>query len=172
MHKQVSSLLANGSSPGRLAEYTALLAQRGENIRAIGGSEWNHHAAVAVLLDDRPGRDEGDLAEWLSDRKFPTVKIFTAEAILSDVSGSLATAAALIAKEGLNILTVLVADTHLEVGLVSFGFATEDEARRARVALGDDLAVPPHTLTHAWQDHEAWDQGNPDKPDPRNPSGG
>ena len=52
MHKQVSSLLSDGGSPGKLAEYTQIIADKGGNIRSIGGAEWAGTGAVAVLLDD------------------------------------------------------------------------------------------------------------------------
>ena len=165
MHKQVSSLLADGGSPGQLARYTQLLASRKVNIRAIGGAEWNHHGAVAVLVDDRT--DEDELAEWLTGQDFPSVPIFAAEAVLPDVPGSLANAATRLGD--LNILTILVADTHGGVGLVSFGFGSSEEADQARDLLGD-LAVPVHGLTAAWNAHEVWDGTNPNpQPDPHNP---
>jgi hypothetical protein len=166
MHKQVSSLLANGGSPGQLAKYAHALADAGVNIRAIGGSEWEHRGAVAVLVDD--STDEEELLKALGD-EFPSRWLYCAEAVLPDEPGSLATAADRIGDK-LNILSVLVADTHLGVGLVSFGFETEREAEAARANLGNYAVEEVHDLTRAWAEHEAWDQSNPDKPDPRHPS--
>ncbi len=165
MHKQLNSLLSNGGSPGKLAEYTRLLAERGENIRAIGGAEWDGRGAVAVLLDDKA--NEAEVAGWLTERGFQSVEIHAAEAVLPDVPGSLARAAA--ALGDLDIATILVADSHGKNALVSFGFATEDEAIEARNRLGA-FAVEPHVLTKAWKAHEKWDKSNPNpKPDPFHP---
>jgi hypothetical protein len=165
MHKQLSSLLSNGGSARKLAEYTRFLAKSGVNIRAIGGAEWDGKGAVAVLLDD--SANEAEIAETLAAEGFPTVPIHAAEAVLPDIPGSLATAAELI--DDLDILTILVPDTHGKVALVSFGFATEDEATEARKRLGD-FAVRPHALTKAWKAHEKWDRANPTpKPDPKHP---
>jgi hypothetical protein len=171
MHKQLSSLLSNGGSPGQLADYARKLANRGINIRAIGGSEWDHRGAVATLIDSDV--DDAEITDWLAGNGYPTRVIFAAEAVLTDEQGSLATAAELIGgpDNDLNILTILVADTHGGVGLVSFGFETEAEADSARERLGD-LAVERHGLTAAWQDHEAWDKSNRNpRPDPHHPHG-
>jgi hypothetical protein len=165
MHAQVSSQLSAGGSPGKLAQYTRILADK-VNIRAIGGSEWDGQGAVAVLVDG--DMNESDLAELLTEQGFPSVPIFAAEAVLPDKPGSLATAAELIGD--LNILTILVADTHGGVDLVSFGFATPEEAEDARGRLGDLAATKPHNNTYAWEAHEAWDADNPTpRPDPLNP---
>jgi hypothetical protein len=167
MHQQLSSLLAAGGSPGQLAKFARQLAERGVNIRAIGGSEWDHQGAVATLIDNDVDGDE--LTDWLAGQGYPTRLIHAAEAVLPDEPGSLATAAERIGD--LNILTVLVADTHGGVGLVSFGFETHDEADTARERLGD-FAVPEHDLTAAWQDHEDWDGQNPNpRPNPHEPHG-
>lgn len=155
MHKQLSSQLSAGGSPGKLAQYTRILADNGANIRSLGGSEWDGQGAVAVLID---GDTDQTLIDTLTDQGFPTVEIFAAEAVLPDAPGSLADAAERLGD--LNILTVLVADTHLGQGLVSFGFGTQDEAKEARRLL-DDLGRDEHALTAAWQAHEDWDQSNP-----------
>ena len=166
MHAQVSSQLSAGGSPGKLAQYTRILERQGANIRAIGGSEWDGHGAVAVLVDG--DMNASDLAEALSAEGFPSVPIFGAEAVLPEERGSLATAAERIGD--LNILTILVADTHGGVGLVSFGFATKDEADEAHNRLGDLAAKEEHNNTKAWQAHEDWDATNPNpRPDPLNP---
>jgi hypothetical protein len=166
MHAQVSSQLSAGGSPGKLAQYTRILERQGANIRAIGGSEWDGHGAVAVLVDG--DMNESQLAEALSAEGFPSVPIFGAEAVLPEERGSLATAAERIGD--LNILTILVADTHGGVGLVSFGFATKDEADEAHNRLGDLAATAEHNNTKAWQAHEDWDATNPNpRPDPLNP---
>ena len=166
MHAQVSSQLSAGGSPGKLAQYTRILADRGVNIRAIGGSEWGGQGAVAVLADG--DMNESELAEVLSAADFPSVPIYGAEAVLPDAPGSLATAAERIGD--LNILTILVADTHGGVGLVSFGFATKVEADEAHNRLGDLAATREHNNTKAWQAHEDWDATNPNpRPDPLNP---
>jgi hypothetical protein len=159
MHKQVSSLLADGGSPTKLAQYTAIIAGQGLNIRAIGGSEWEGHGAVALLVDHDDGHDEvvDDLVTVLNDSDFPSTVIWAAEAILDDHSGSLAAACEAIGD--LNILSVLVMDTHLKRGLVSFGFSTHDEADEARSRLGN-MALLEHELTRAWQDHEDFDQAH------------
>jgi hypothetical protein len=165
MHAQVSSQLSAGGSPGKLAQYTRILADRA-NIRAIGGSEWDGHGAVAVLVDG--DMNEEELARALTAEGFPSVPIFGAEAVLPDERGSLATAAERIGD--LNILTILVAVTHGGVGLVSFGFATKDEADEAHNRLGDLAATAEHNNTKAWQAHEDWDATNPNpRPDPLNP---
>jgi hypothetical protein len=166
MHKQVSSLLANGGSPGQLARYARALARAGVNIRAIGGTEWNHQGAVAVLVDD--SIDENELVTLLGE-EFPSRVMYCAEAVLPDERGSLAAAAERITDK-LNILSVLVADTHLGVGLVSFGFETEAEAEQARANLRDYAVQEPHDLTRAWAEHDAWDRSNPNPPDARHPS--
>jgi hypothetical protein len=166
MHAQVSSQLSAGGSPGKLAQYTRILADRKLNIRAIGGSEWGGQGAVAVLVDG--DMNESELAETLTEADFPSVPIYAAEAVLPDVEGSLATAAERIGD--LNILTILVADTHGGVGLVSFGFETRHEANEARRRLGDLAVKREHDLTRAWQAHEDWDATNPNpRPDPANP---
>jgi hypothetical protein len=55
--------------------------------------------------------------------------------------------------------------------MVSFGFETQAEADEARRRLGD-LALEPHELTAAWEDHEDWDNMNANpRPDPRHPHG-
>jgi hypothetical protein len=163
MHKQVSSLLADGGSPGKLAQYTAIIAGQGLNIRAIGGTEWEGHGAVALLVDHDDDHDEvvDDLDNLLNDSDFPSTVIWAAEAILDDQSGSLAAACDAIGD--LNILSILVMDTHLKRGLVSFGFATHDEADEARSRLGA-LALPEHGLTKAWQDHEDFDEAHSTPP--------
>jgi len=167
MHQQLSSLLAAGGSPGQLAKYARQLAERGVNIRAIGGSEWDHQGAVATLIDGEV--DGAELTDWLAGQGYRTRLIHAAEAVLPDEPGSLATAAERIGD--LNILTVLVADTHGDVGLVSFGFETHDEADTARQRLSD-FAVPEHDLTAAWEDHQDWDRRNPnERPDPHHPHG-
>ena len=167
MHAQVSSQLSAGGSPGKLAQYTRILQRQGANIRAIGGSEWDGQGAVAVLVDG--DMKESELAELLTEQGFPSVPIYGAEAVLPDEPGSLATAAERIGDD-LNILTILVADTHGGVGLVSFGFATQEEAEDARGRLGDLAATKPHNNTLAWQAHEDWDATNPNpRPDPLNP---
>ena len=166
MHAQVSSQLSAGGSPGKLAQYTRILADHEMNIRAIGGSEWDGQGAVAVLVDGDMNEDE--LAEVLIAEGFPSVPIYGAEAVLPDAPGSLATAAELIGD--LNILTILVADTHGGVGLVSFGFAEKREADEARRRLGDLAVKREHDLTKAWQAHDDWDATNPNpRPDPANP---
>jgi hypothetical protein len=166
MHAQVSSQLSAGGSPGKLAQYTRILADRGVNIRAIGGSEWGGQGAVAVLADG--DMNESELAEALSAADFPSVPIYGAEAVLPDEPGSLATAAERIGD--LNILTILVADTHGGAGLVSFGFETKREANEASRRLGDLAVKREHDLTRAWQAHEDWDATNPNpRPDPANP---
>jgi hypothetical protein len=166
MHAQVSSQLSAGGSPGKLAQYTRILADRSLNIRAIGGSEWGGQGAVAVLVDG--DMDESELAEALTAADFPSVPIYAAEAILPDETGALATATERIAE--LDIQTILVADTHGGVGLVSFGFATKHEASEARRLLGDLAVKHEHDLTRAWQAHEDWDATNPNpRPDPANP---
>jgi hypothetical protein len=166
MHKQVASLLSAGGSPGKLAAYTRIIANNGGNIRAIGGSEWEGTGAVAVLLDD--GADENAILEALNGNEFPSRVIFAAEAVLTDTEGSLADACDLI--DDLNIASILVADSHGGKGLVTFGFESEADAEEATRRLGG-LAVPPHTLTAAWEAHEAWDANNPNQPppDPANP---
>jgi hypothetical protein len=157
MHQQLSSMLSAGGTPGKLAQYTKILADQNVNIRAIGGSEWNGNGAVAVLVDDNV--DQQALIDTLEGEGFPSVPIFAAEAVLPDEVGALADAASRIGDD-LNILTVLVADTHMGHGLVSFGFATEAEAETARDRLGD-LGRRSHSLTAAWQAHEDWDRTNP-----------
>ena len=167
MHAQVSSQLSAGGSPGKLAQYTRILANQNVNIRAIGGSEWDGQGAVAVLVDG--DMNESELAEALSAEGFPTVPIYGAEAVLPDEPGALATAAERIGDE-LDILTILVADTHGGVGLVSFGFATKREANDASRRLGDLAVRREHDLTRAWQAHEDWDATNPNpRPDPASP---
>ena len=156
MHKQLSSQLSAGGSPGKLAQYTRILADKGANIRSLGGSEWDGHGAVAVLIDG--DADEQELIAALKDQGFPTVEIFAAEAVLPDNPGSLADAAVRIGD--LNILSILVADSHMGQGLVSFGFASQDEADEARRLL-EDFGREPHSLTAAWQAHEEWDRSNP-----------
>lgn len=159
MHKQVSSLLSDGGTPGQLAKYARAIANAGVNIRAIGGSEWDHRGAVAVLVDENT--DEEALLSVLQGANFPSRWIFCAEAVLPDEPGSLATAAERI--DDLDILSILVADTHGGVGLVSFGFETESEAATARDRLGN-YAVDEHVLTASWQAHEDWDRTNPNPP--------
>lgn len=167
MHKQVSSRLSDGGSPGKLAEYTRIIAEKGGNIRSIGGAEWDGRGAVAVLLDDMPSAKFDGILEELNRLEFPSVEIFTAEAVLPDEVGSLA--AACTAIDNLNIASILVIDTRLGKGLVTFGFESEDDAILARTRL-DNVAVPEHTLTAAWAAHEAWDASNPNPaPDPANP---
>jgi hypothetical protein len=169
MHKQVASMLAVGGSPGQLAKYTRLLAEKGLNIRSIGGAEWNHHGAVGTLVDNDLADDELEvLVKELEGEGFPSIVIHAAEAVLPDVPGALADACDRLAD--LNIATILVVDTHGGNGLVTFGFATADEAETALDLLGD-LAVPPHALTTAWDEHEQWDRDNPNQPppDPHNP---
>ena len=164
MHKQVSSVLSAGGSPGKLASFTSIVAGQGANIRAIGGAESEGHGAVALLVEDI---DEDELVDVLNQNDFPSTVLFAAEAVLDDQSGALATACDLLA--ALDIQSILVADTHLGKGLVSFGFASQQEADDARALLGG-LAVPEHTLTAAWAAHEAWDRANADSPpDPFNP---
>jgi hypothetical protein len=168
MHQQLSSLLSAGGSPGQLADYTRQLAARGVNIRAIGGSEWDHRGAVATLIANDVDGDE--LSGWLEGKGYPTRVIYAAEAVLPDEVGSLATAAERIGD--LNILTILVADTHGGVGLVSFGFETHDEANTARERLGDLAVDEEHDLTAAWEDHEDWDGKNTaPRPNPKHPHG-
>jgi hypothetical protein len=166
MHKQVSSLLSDGASPGELAKYARLLERRGANIRSIGGSEWARRGAVAVLVDDSV--NVAELAEGLTEDGYQSREIFCAEAVLADRPGSLADAAEAIGD--INILTILVADTHGGAGLVSFGFASQEDADAAKERLGA-VVVPEHGLTRAWQAHEDWDRANPNQPppDPRNP---
>jgi hypothetical protein len=169
MHKQVASMLAAGGSPGQLAKYTRLLAEKGLNIRSIGGAEWDHHGAVGTLVDNDLADDELEtLVKELEGEGFPSIVIHAAEAVLPDVPGALADACDRLAD--LNIATILVVDTHGGNGLVTFGFATADEAETALDLLGD-LAVPPHGLTAAWDEHEEWDRDNPNQPppDPHNP---
>lgn len=164
MHKQVASMLAAGGSPGQLAKYTRLLAQKGLNIRAIGGAEWDHHGAVGTLIDNDLADDELEaLVEDLEGEGFPSMVIFAAEAVLPDTPGALADACDLI--DDLNIATILVVDTHGGNGLVTFGFATAVEAETALDRLAD-FGVPPHTLTAAWTNHEEWDRNNPNQPPP------
>ena len=164
MHKQVSSRLSAGGSPGKLAQYTRILANQGVNIRSIGGAEWDGHGAVALLVDD--GVDENVLIDALNGEGFPSTLIYAAEAVLFDREGALADACEAIGD--LNIASILVADTHGGYGLVTFGFESEADAEEALTRLGD-IAVPPHTLTAAWQAHEQWDRENPNQPPP-NPS--
>jgi hypothetical protein len=169
MHKQVASMLAAGGSPGQLAKYTRLLAEKGLNIRSIGGAEWDHHGAVGTLIDNDLADDElEELVRDLASEGFPSRVIFAAEAVLPDTPGSLADACDRIGD--LNIATILVVDTHGGNGLVTFGFETADEAETALDRLGD-FAVAPHTLTAAWANHEEWDRNNPNQPppDPHNP---
>ena len=167
MHKQVSSRLSDGGSPGKLAQYTAIIADKGLNIRSIGGAEWDGTGAVAVLLDDMTNAEFADLIDVLNNSDFPTVGIWTAEAVLDDGVGALAAACQAI--DDLNIASILVADTHGGKALVTFGFESESDADEARTRL-DTVAVEPHTLTAAWQAHEAWDAANPNPaPDPANP---
>ena len=164
MHRQVNSLLSTGRSPGKLADYTRKLADRGVNIRAIGGAEWDGMGAVAVLVDDRT--NEAELADWLGTQGYPSRTIFAVEAVLDDKPGALAEACETIGDR--NIASILVVDTHLGYGLVTFGFEKQADASAARQAL-KGLALEPHKLTAAWQAHEDWDQGNPNPPDPRHP---
>ena len=172
MHKQVSSLLSAGGSPGKLAKYTRLLANQGVNIRAIGGAEWKGKGAVALLVDD--DADENALLEVLNGEGFPSTVIYAAEAVLPDHPGALADACEAI--DDLNIASILVADTHGGRGLVTFGFESEADAETALARLGsvdDDppgVGVPSHTLTAAWAAHEAWDATNTNPaPDPAHP---
>jgi hypothetical protein len=163
MHRQVNSLLSNGGSPGKLAQYTRELATQGVNIRSIGGAEWGGTGAVAVLVDE--GTNEVQLAEALTAAGFESVPIYAAEAIMPDEPGALAGACEAIGD--LNIASILVADTHGGVGLVTFGFESQDDAREAERRLGD-IGVKPHKLTRAWQAHEDWDATNPNpRPNPR-----
>jgi hypothetical protein len=169
MHKQVASMLAAGGSPGQLAKYARMLAERGLNIRSVGGAEWNHHGAVGTLIDNDLADDELDaLVKELDAEGFPSIVIHAAEAVLPDTPGALADACERIGD--LNIATILVVDTHGGNGLVTFGFATADEAAAALDRLGD-FGVAPHTLTASWAAHEQWDRENPNQPppDPRNP---
>jgi hypothetical protein len=167
MHKQVSSLLSAGGSPGKLALYTQIIADKGGNIRSIGGSEWDGTGAVAVLLDDMADEAFDELVEVLNASDFPTTTIWTAEAVLDDAVGNLAEACRAI--DDMNIASILVTDSHGGKGLVTFGFESEGDAEEARSRLGD-LAVPAHTLTAAWEAHEEWDDSNPNpRPDPANP---
>lgn len=169
MHKQVASQLAAGGSPGQLAKYTRILAEKGLNIRSIGGAEWDHHGAVGTLVDNDLADDDLEaLVEELGSAGFPSVVIFAAEAVLPDTPGSLADACEAIGD--LNVASILVADTHGGNALVTFGFATPGEAEEALNRLGD-MGVAPHTLTAAWAAHERWDAGNPNQPppDPANP---
>jgi hypothetical protein len=165
MHSQLSSELSTGGSPGRLAEYTKLLSIEGANIRAIGGAEVGGRGGVAVVLHNDLNQGEMNaLAEKLTGGGFPTVHIFAAEAVLPDEVGALANATALLAE--LNILTILVIDSHGGNGWVTFGFGSHQEANEARGLLGD-LAVREHGLSDAWDEHEAWDGSNPNpRPDP------
>jgi hypothetical protein len=162
MHRQVNSLLSNGGSPGKLAEYTRKLADRGVNIRAIGGAEWGGRGAVAVLVDENT--NEAELADWLGTEGYPSRPIVAVEAVLDDRPGALAEACEKIGK--VNIASILVVDTHLGYGLVTFGFESEGDAAKARQALRG-IATEPHKLTEAWQAHDDWDRSNPDPPDPR-----
>jgi hypothetical protein len=169
MHSQLSSELSTGGSPGKLAQYTKLIAEHGANIKAIGGAEVGGSGGVAVLLhEDLSGGGMNELIEKLTDEGFPSSEIFAAEAVVPDEVGGLAGATALLAE--LNILTILVVDSHGGNGLVTFGFGSQPEANEARQLLGD-LAVPRHGLSHAWDEHEAWDANNPNQPppDPHNP---
>jgi hypothetical protein len=158
-------MLAAGGSPGQLAKYTRLLAQKNLNIRSIGGAEWDRHGAVGTLIDGDLADDELDaLVKDLEGEGFPIIVIFAAEAVLPDSPGALADACERIGDD-LNIATILVADTHGGNGLVTFGFATAEEAEIALDRLGD-FGVPPHTLTSSWAEHEEWDRNNPNQPPP------
>ncbi|MFL5725142.1 MAG: hypothetical protein ACJ765_04375 [Chloroflexota bacterium] len=167
MHKQVSSLLSNSGSPGKLAQYTRILADQRVNVRSIGGAEWDGRGAVALLVDD--GVDEDSLLEALNAGGFPSQVIYAAEAVLTDEPGRLAEACEAIGD--LNIASILVADTHGGKGLVTFGFESAADAETALSRLDGLGGVKPHTLTAAWQAHEAWDATNPNQPppDPANP---
>ena len=169
MHKQVSSVLSAGNSPGKLALYASIVQDKGANIRSIGGAESNGAGAVAVLFDDMSDPEFAELVEVLNASDFPTVEIFTAEAVLDDQPGALA--AATDAIRDLDVATILVADSHNGKGLVTFGFESEADAETARSALANlGVGVPPHTLTAAWAAHEEWDTSNPNPaPDPANP---
>ena len=169
MHKQVSSVLSAGGSPGKLALFTSIIQDKGANIRSIGGAESGGAGAVAVLFDDMTDGEFAELVEVLNASDFPTLEIFTAEAVLDDQVGTLAAATDAIRE--LDVATILVADTHLGKGLVTFGFEKETDAETARTLLGNiGVGVPPHTLTAAWAAHEEWDTSNPNPaPDPANP---
>src|SRR3954449_7197898 len=142
MHKQISSLLSAGGSPGKLAQYTRILANQGVNVRSIGGAEWDGTGAVALLVDD--GLDEGGLIEALNAEGFPSQVIYAAEAVLPDTPGSLADACEAIGD--LHIASILVADTHGGKGLVTFGFDSAGDAEEALSRLRG-VGVQPHTLT-------------------------
>ena len=161
MHKPVRILISDGGTPGRLAALCRKLAKKNVNILAIGGAEWDHRGAVALMLDKE---DENEvhaiLAELRDEQGLTGTHIYeedwlpSIELELPDRPGSLADVLEILATDGddgpgIDVLTVLSFPGRRgsnPTAYVSIGVGTQEERDRGRTRLGSPPAMGEHFI--------------------------
>ena len=166
MHAQVSSQLSAGGSPGKLAQYTRILADRGVNIRAIGGSEWDGQGAVAVLVDG--DMKESELAELLTAR---ASRASRSTGPRQSCPTSRARSRRPPSDRGRPEHPDDPRRRHARWSRPGqLRLRVEDEADEAGAASATSRSTRAHNNTKAWQAHEDWDATNPNpRPGSREP---
>lgn len=145
MHKVLSA--ASVGSVGDLARIARLLADRRVNIDAIGGGEaavLGGTAGIVSMLvtSDDDDAELGSLLDALREleldggRTLADVRAYEAlDVELDDRPGQLADAAGAVSDAGLNIMSVLSIDAHVNWAVVSMAFESVDDRETARQAL-------------------------------------
>lgn len=192
MHRQLSSLLSAGSSPGKLARLGEALGAAGIDIATIGGAEWRHFGPVTFIVKEDKGVAPGDqleaFAKVMHELKFPWIALRTVEVRLADEPGELGRASGVLGDQDINIYSLVVLDT--PGGKADVGFGIRPSQARAAVAAleahgfrveirphpddpDDDGTVDPPPWWDRWDDRterlleEAWDEPRITDDDPR-----
>jgi hypothetical protein len=116
------------NEPGTLAEVAEAIAQRGVDIRAIGGGGIGD-AAVGALITDNDEATRAALGQ--ANCEFEASEAVMAD--LDDRPGALARAARALADAGVNVAGVLIVQSMGDRARLAFAV---DDAMKAREALG------------------------------------
>ena len=124
MHRQVSTILSDGGSPGQLARFGEALRRHGVNIDLIGGAEWDHRGPLSLTFGDKSKHDDDEVlpfATAMEEEHFGWLAYRSAEIELSDEPGELGRAGAVLGNANINIYGILVIGRHGKNGTVGLG---------------------------------------------------
>lgn len=152
MHKQQTTLITAGGSPGHLRDLSRALAIANINILAVGGAEWRGTGAVSIMVDaDRAAfkavvdamRDEQDDAHF---GIYHSVEVEAVAIALDNTVGALADALDLLADADppINVSSIQTFPVNGEPTFVSIG-VSEADLNKAIDALGH-LVVDAHDM--------------------------
>jgi hypothetical protein len=138
MHRQLSSLLSAGGSPGKLAQLGEALGAAGIDIATIGGAEWRHFGPVTFIVKEDKGLAPDDqlaaFASVMQQVQFPWIALRTVEVRLADEPGELGRACRELGNQDINIYSLVVLDTPGNKADVGLGIRPS-QARAAVAAL-------------------------------------